>query len=510
MRRLAALAGILVLGSGLATVNPQVATSANPDVDAPPGSVDVQLLAINDFHGQLTPPTGSTGGLGYLATHLGELEADNPNTLFVSGGDLIGASPLVSGLFHDEPTIEGMNLLGMDLAVVGNHEFDDGVAELYRMQDGGCHPDGCQANHVFEGADFPFLAANVVGSNGHPIFPAYKVRSFAGARVGFVGVVTKSTPMIVTRSAVAGLTFLDEVDTVNRYVAKLKATGVNTVVVLFHGSPSPTMVAAMDPVVRVVIGGHSHGTFVRRLGDVTVTMAGSTGRNITDIDLTIDRSTGLATDVAARNVSVTRDVPPDDSASELVADYLALAAPLANRVVGSITADISGLPLGTLIADAQLEATSSASTGGAVVAFMNPGGVRDGLSYGQVSGGELPGEVTYGEVFSVQPFANMVVTKTMTGAMIEAVIKQGNLYDSTSLTYVRTPGPSGWEISELMINGVPILPEVSYRVTMNSFLADGGDGFTVFTQGTEPLVGAADLDALVAYFGAHSPVAPAW
>lgn len=510
MRRVGALAGILVLGSALAIANPPVASSSDPDVDAPPGYVDVQLLAINDFHGQLTPPTGSTGGLGYLATHIGELEADNPNTLFLSGGDLIGASPIVSGLFHDEPTIEGMNLLGMDLAVVGNHEFDDGLAELYRMQDGGCHPDGCQAGHTFQGADFQFLAANVVGPNGHPIFPAYKVRSFAGARIGFVGVVTQSTPRIVTPAAVAGLTFLDEAETVNRYVAKLKATGVNTVVVLFHGSPSPAMVAELDPVVRVVIGGHSHSTFTRPYGDVTVTMAGSAGRNITDIDLTIDRSTGLATSVAARNVPVTRGVPPDAPASALVADYLALAAPLANRVIGSITTDINGLPLGTLIADAQLEATASVATGGAVVAFMNPGGVRDGLRYSQVSGGELPGEVTYGEVFSVQPFANTVVTKTMTGAMMEAVLEQGSLYDSTSLTYVRTPGPSGWDFSELKINGVAVLPDASYRVTMNSFLADGGDGFTVFTQGTEPLVGVADLDALVAYLGAHSPVAPTW
>lgn len=507
MRRLAGFAVIALVGS---LAGAQLASAAGlgpPEgVDAPPGSVDVQLLAINDFHGQLPPPGGSTGGIEYLAAHLSELEATNPNTLVLSGGDLIGASPLVSGLFHDEPTIEAMNELGMDLATVGNHEFDEGLAELHRMQAGGCHPvDGCQTGHTYAGAEFQYLAANVVGRNGKPIFPPYKIRSFAGARIGIIGVATTVTPMIVTASAVEGLTFLDETDTVNRYAEELRSKGVNTIVVLLHegvGFGSPT-VTAMDPAVRVVISGHSHGAYNFTIGDRIVTNAGATGVNITDIDLTIDRSSGTVTAASAVNVPVTRDVTPDREASGLLGYYTDLAAPLANRVIGSITADLSRATLGPIIADAQLEATASPGAGGAVVAFMNSGGIRDGLRYAQVSGGELPGEVTYGEAFAVQPFSNTLVTKTMTGAQIEAVLDHGFIYHSTNLTRAWT----GTDY-EVRIDGALIEATSRYRVTMNSFLADGGDGFVAFRDGTDPLAGMNDLDALVAYFGAHSPLSP--
>lgn len=534
----ALIAGVLLGGAtGAAAARP-------PDV--PKGSVDVQLLAINDFHGQLPTPSGSggrilgtnAGGIVYLAAHLRELEATNPNTLFLSGGDLIGASPLISGVLHDEPTIEAMNLLGMDFAVVGNHEFDEGLAELYRMQDGGCNPiDGCQTGHTFAGADFQYLAANVVGPNGHPIFPAYKIRSFGGAKIGIIGVVTKTTPTIVTPSGVAGLTFLDETATVNTYAAELKAKGVNTIVVLLHEGNSKSgatvnacpaidsgfgsMVSGMDPAVKVVISAHSHQFYNCMIGGKIVTEASSAGRMITDIDLTIERSSDTVTEASANNVVVTRDVTPDPAASDFLAYYTDLVAPLANQVIGSITGDITRAPsaagesaLGDVIADAQLAATSSASTGNAVVAFMNPGGIRTDLLFADSSGGELPGQVTYGEVFAVQPFSNGLVTKTMTGAQIKAVLEQqvfpGTMLQlSNGLTYTWTAAqPAGSRVTNLQLNGVPLGDATTYRVTMNSFLATGGDGFSGFNAGTDPLVGGTDLDALVAYFVGHSPVAP--
>ena len=523
----------------------------------PSGSVDVQLLAINDFHGNLEPPSGSSGriltptgnvnagGIAYLATHIKALEATNPRTLVVSAGDLIGASPLLSALFHDEPTIEAMNSLGLDFNAVGNHEFDEGGAELLRMQNGGCHPtDGCLDGDGFAGADFQFLAANVVREdNGKTVFPAYKMRSFAGAKVAFIGVVLEGTPTIVTPAGVAGLDFLDEASTVNALVPGLKAKGIETIVVLIHeggfqtglydqctgiSGPVFDIVNALDDEVDVVISGHTHQAYDCSIDGKLVTSASSFGRLVTDIDLTIDRTTGEVTSMAANNVIVTRDVAADAAETALIARYNVIAAPLANRVIGSITSDITRTAttagesaLGDVIADAQLEATAPAGFGEAVVAFMNPGGIRADMIFGQISGGELPGEITYGESFTVQPFGNSLVTMTLTGAQIETLLEQQfagcgaasnrilQVSDGFSYTWVTSALPCDKvDPTTIKINGVTVGPTASYRVTVNSFLADGGDSFPVLVQGTNRLGGAVDTDALEAYFVANSPVAP--
>jgi 5'-nucleotidase len=548
-RRVAtALASTALIASALSAGVVGVSAAQPPAV--PPGSVDIQLLAVNDFHGQLPAGTGSSGyriygvdagGIEYVGTWVRQLEATNPNTLFLSGGDLIGASPLVSALFHDEPTVEAMNLLGMDYAVVGNHEFDEGVAELMRIQDGGCNAvDGCQTGHTYAGADFQYLAANVLGPNGKPIFPAYKIRSFAGAKIGIIGVVTQTTPTIVTPSGVAGLTFLPETETVNRYAEELQAKGVNTIVVLLHeGNPTsasqtqgvsgcPTiasgfydMVNGMDPAVRVVISGHSHAWYSCTIGNKTVTSAGSAGRIVTDIDLTIERASDTATAVTATNHVVTRDVSPDPAEAALLAYYNALVAPLANAVIGSITANITRgsnaageSALGDVICDAQLEATAPAGVGGAQIAFTNPGGIRNDLMYAQISGGEQPGQVTYAEAFAVQPFSNILQTFDMTGQQIKDVLEQQGfttkmLQVSAGFTYsFSASAPTGSKISAMMLDGVPISMAGTYRVTANNFLASGGDGFTAFVNGTPRTGAGIDLDAFIAYFGANSPVAP--
>jgi 5'-nucleotidase len=515
--------------------------------------IDVQLLAINDFHGNLDPPAGSSGRIGsidaggveYLATHIAQLEATNPNTLVVSAGDLIGASPLLSALFHDEPTIEAMNLLGLDFNAVGNHEFDEGAAELLRMQNGGCHPtDGCLDGDGFAGADFQFLAANVVRKdNGKTLFPAYRIRSFGGARLAIIGVVLEGTPSIVTPSGVAGLEFKDEAETVNALIPQLKAKGVNAIAVLIHegGVQSGTfngcvgisgaivdIVNRFDPAVDAVISGHTHQAYNCQLNNMLVTSASSFGRLVTDIDLTIDKATGEVTRMAANNLIVTRDVARDAGQTGLLAKYRAFATPIANRVIGSITADLTRTAnpagesaLGDVIADAQLAATAPAGFGGAVAAFMNPGGIRADLTYAGSAAGEGDGNVTYGEVFTVQPFGNSLVTLTLTGAQIDQLLEQqfdnptaGQnriLQVSNGVSYTwSASAPTGSKVdpSAIMVNGVPVDPNGSYRVTVNSFLAEGGDNFTVLAQGTNRLGGAVDLDALVDYFAASSPVPP--
>ncbi|MGZ8199802.1 MAG: metallophosphoesterase [Methylosarcina sp.] len=379
------------------------------------GKVDVQILAVNDFHGHLEPPEGSSGRIGtvsagggeYLATHIKNLRAHNPNTVLVSAGDMIGSSPLLSALFHDEPTIEAFNRMGLDFNAVGNHEFDEGMAELLRMDEGGCHPkDGCRDGDGFAGADFQYLAANVVRKkNGRTLFPAYKIRSFEGVKIAFIGMTLEGTPTIVLPSGVAGLNFLDEAETVNALVPQLKSQGVKAIVVLIHEggaqvAPEPyngcmglsgaiiDIVNRFNPEVDVVISGHTHKAYNCVINNKLVTSAASFGRLVTNIDLTIDRGSGDVISYTANNEIVTRDVPKDGFISALIDKYKAIARPLASRPIGLIAADITRdgnfageSALGDVIADSQLHATAPAGLGGSVAAFMNPGGIRVDLLY---------------------------------------------------------------------------------------------------------------------------------
>jgi 5'-nucleotidase len=541
-------------------------TAAGSALAAPTGQVDIQILAVNDFHGNLQPPTGSSGrvtvgrnpttgapinvdagGVEYLATHIANLRALNPNTVVVSAGDMIGASPLLSALFHDEPTIEAFNYMGLDFNAVGNHEFDEGIQELIRMQEGGCHPvDGCLDGDGFEGAQFRFLAANVLWKkNGKPVFPAYKIRAFNGVQVAFIGMTLEGTPSIVSPSGISALKFMDEADTVNALIPELKQRGVEAIVVVVHEGGLPTglynecpavsgaivdIVNRLNPEVDLVISGHTHQAYNCRINDIPVTSASSFGRVVTKIDLTIDRTTRDVVDVATDNRIVTRDVPKDPLQSTLVTKYNAIAAPLANRIIGSITADIttSASPagesaLGDVVADAQLEATRAAGRGDAVIAFMNPGGIRANLTYAGSAAGEGDGNVTYGEVFTVQPFGNSLVTLTLTGAQIDTLLEQqfpgcGQAPGTTRILQVSSGFSYSWSVSapacskvdpaSIKLGGATIDPNASYRVTVNSFLADGGDSFSVLVQGTNRLGGDVDVDAFEDYLAVYSPVPP--
>lgn len=524
-----------------------------------PRTVDVQILAFNDFHGNILPPSGSSGrvydpvyggnvnagGAVYLATHIHTLAATNPNTVVVSGGDLIGASPLISALFHDEPTIEMANLLGMDLATVGNHEFDEGWHELLRMQRGGCHPlDGCQDGDPFYGFDGKFLSANVIKdqTNG-TLFPPFRVLTFDGAKVAFIGLGYEGTPSIVVPSGVEGLTFLPEVDTANALIHELRLKQVKNFVILLHDGGTVTgyynecvglsqsfadLVNSLDPEVDVVISAHSHYAYNCLIGGKVVTQAMSNGRIVTDIDLTINTRSRDISAVTANNVIVTRTVAADPAMQALVDKYNNLVLPIAGQVIGSITADITRTAnaagesaLGDVIADAQLYDSAPPERGGAVMAFMNPGGIRADLIYNAQYHQEQPGEITYGEAFNVQPFYNNMTTMDLTGAQIHTLLEQqwmgGNwplgkvLQVSSGFTYTwSTSGASGDRVdpATIMLNGVVIDPNATYRVAVNNFLAAGGDNFTVLKDGTNLQYGGMDIDALAFYFGANSPVAP--
>lgn len=505
---------------------------------APKTTAEVQILALNDFHGALVGGD-VRGGVEYMATIVAQKRVENPSTVFISAGDLIGASPLLSALFHDEPTILAFNMMGLDYNITGNHEFDEGVAELQRMQEGGCNPvDGCLAGD-FPGASFKFLSANVIRTqNGKTLFSAYKIKSFADAKIGFIGIAYQDTPTIVSAAGTEGVQFLNEVDVINAMAAELKEKGIKTIVVIIHdGGSRPSnsdpntctnlsgsiidVVNNSDPEIDLFITGHTHGVYNCVINDRMVTSAYTNGEYLTDIDLVLDRKTGDIVSKSVTNIPVSHNVAKDPAMTALLSTYRTLAAPMANQVIGSITADINRLTdrskesaMGDVIADAQLAATSAADKGGAVVAFMNPGGIRGSLAYANTYGSELPGEITYGEAFTVQPFGNDLVTLTMTGAQIKAVLEQQygtnlTLQVSNGFTYTFTKSaPADNRISNMMLNGVPIDPAASYRVTINSFLVTGGDGFTVFKQGTDLLVGMVDIQAFVDYFMANSPIAP--
>ncbi|MBX7250525.1 MAG: bifunctional metallophosphatase/5'-nucleotidase [Candidatus Promineofilum sp.] len=517
--------------------------------------VPIQILAVNDFHGALLPPgtiatpTGNVpaGGAEYLATWIKTLKATNPKTVVVSAGDMIGASPILSALFHDEPSIETFNEIGLDFNAVGNHEFDEGLTELLRMQKGGCHPvDGCADGDPFGGADFRYLAANVFyeGTN-RTIFPPYGIRTFSGIKVAFIGMTLEGTPLIVSPSGVAGLEFKDEADTVNRLANLLKKRGVQAIVVLVHeggfnsvGTEYNACPGISGPIVDIVerttdevdlfITGHTHQAYNCVIDGRVVTSAASNGRLVTRINMEVSRKTKDVTSVTAENIIVTQNVAKDPAITALIAKYDAVAAPLRNRIIGSITGDITRAAtrgeessVGRLVADAQLDATNDANNGNAVIAFMNAGGLREDFIYSEITGTEQPGEVTFGEMFQVQPFGNSLVTMDITGAQIETLLEQqwstqpnpgGKLLQvSEGFTYAYSQSaPIGDKVdpASIKLNGVTIDPNATYRVTVNSFLADGGDGFAVLREGTNRLGGAVDTDALEAYFAAHSPVSP--
>ena len=565
-RRLLAVVAAFALAMTSLAVSAGAASATKAD---PPGQlVQLQLLAFNDYHGHLEASTPGTvegapaGGSEYLSAKLNELRQSNKYSLTVAAGDLIGGSPAFSGLFHDEPSVESLNAMGLDVSSVGNHEFDEGVTELLRMQNGGCHPvDGCYfPAEPYPGADFQWLAANVVNeTTGETPLPPYWVKKIESVKVGFIGMTLEATPTLVAAAGIQGWDFLDEAETANALVPILQAQGVEAIVVLLHegGSQTPPpgdvdacvgisgpVVAindALDPEIDAMITGHTHLPYNCRLSDSAdhpriVTSAYSYGRVVSELNLVLDKRTddvrrGLST---ATNHTVDQaSLTPDPALTAIIDKWQPLVDAAGSTPVGTITETIfrGGNPpgsdrgvesaAGNLVADAQLWATSSNS---ANVAFMNPGGVRSDLTYPQ-SAGEGDGVVTFGEAFTFQPFGNTLVTFPMTGAQIISVLEEQcqplgssrpflHLGVSDGFTYdlaktITAGNCTSVTVGNVKLDGVALDPTATYNVTVNNFLADGGDNFTTFDTITTPrLDGGNDLQAFVNYLGTFSPVAP--
>ncbi|NUR16350.1 MAG: bifunctional metallophosphatase/5'-nucleotidase [Dermatophilaceae bacterium] len=583
------IAGVAIAGAcAAALAAPALAApTAGSSTGSAPGKTQfpIQILSFNDFHGNLEAPTGSSGklqtgplstnttevgGVEYLASHLKRARVGHPDTVTVAAGDMVGASPLLSAAFHDEPTVESLNSLGLDITAVGNHEFDEGFKELQRLQNGGCIDDGDGANNqnscpagTFTGANFQYLAANVLEkSSGRTILPPYAIKNFNGAKVGFIGMTLKETPNIVTASGVAGLEFTDEVATANKLVPVLKAQGVNAIVVLLHqggnvpastpydftckgggtlsaDSPIIPIAKGLDPAIDMIISGHTHQPYVCNLPDPEgkprlVTSASSFGRLYTETNVTYDRRTSdivRPTQSDAVQRLVTRDVA-DAAQTELIAKYKKLVKSIADKVLGQIVGtsvskaqNAAGeSSLGDLIADAQV-ADPSVVTGGKtpVVAFMNPGGIRADLA------ADANGNVTYASAFTVQPFNNYLVSMDVTGQGIYDLLNQqfngtnsagspkvlqisnGFTYSYTQLgkgTETKTDDTASVDDGSVKLNGVPVDKAATYRIVTNNFLSDGGDGFPAFKAGTGKYFGGLDIDGFAAYLTAHSPYSP--
>ena len=519
----------------------------------------IRILSFNDFHGRLEAE-GGLGGAPALAAKVEELRTafGEKDTITAAAGDLIGASQFASTIFQDEPTIEVLEAMGLETSAVGNHEFDEGVDELMRIQHGGCYETGCFDADGYDGADFPYLAANVVWKDdGEPILPPYWVKKVRGVKVGFIGVVTSDLPVLVNPSGIADVDVLDEAETINRYSDELAARGVKAQVVLMHEGGTQTWAPAegetaaddprtpntcidlqgpvagindaVSPQVDAMVTGHSHDGYVCELDDPEgnprpVTQASDYGTLVTTTDLVVDRRTKdvVRDRTTARNHVIDPAEAVDPTVEAIVQKWLDMAAPLANRVVGSVDEDITGdsngnrgaeTPMGRLVADSILWGTRAEADGGAEIAFMNTSGVRDSFLYDEISGGEQPGQITYGEAGAVAPFGNLLVTLDLTGADIEAVLNQQfkganltrpvlALNPSEGFTYEWDPAANQVVDGSMELNGQPIVADQVYRVATLNFLADGGDGFTAFGEGENVLGGPSDLENLVAYLEA--------
>ena len=566
--------------------NPGAGSTLPPAASAP---VPLRVIAFNDFHGHLesgsltltlSDPTRpgttlrvATGGAAALAGLTQALRRTAAHSVMISSGDLIGATPLVSALFRHEPTIQAMNLAGLDVGAVGNHEFDAGLPELLRLRDGGCtanrenDPVRACGLERHAGARFAMLGANVRRSDGSAsALPPHRIIQAGPVRVGIIGAVTRQTPQLVVPSGVQGLSFIDEAQAINESARALKAQGVETLIVTLHegaeigepGKPADwndtrcpglrgeavDIIRRITPEVDVIFTAHTHQGYNCLIDGRPVMQAVSYGRGLSVADLLLDPRTGdvIRDRTVARNLPVLnertepahrqalsqgepaafgtalRQAQPAEPIARLVARYAQAAAPQAGRVVGRIAEPFDrrgrgDSAAGRLVADAQWEATRDPARGGSAFALMNPGGIRTDLA----CRGTPPCEVTYGDLFSMQPFGNSLVVMTLSGAEIRQLLEQQErpgrdgplLSPSSGLRYrwVRS-APAGSRAQDIRVAGQPLQDAAAYRVTVNSFMAEGGDGYTVLKQGRDRLGGAQDVDALIEHLR-RAPAEPA-
>ncbi|MDR7268864.1 5'-nucleotidase [Pelomonas saccharophila] len=535
----------LILGAvlaGCATQQPSVPT-------------ELTLLSINDFHGNIQPakPTPlmprlpdpvsgevrpqPAGGVAYLSTALAQLKARNPDALVVAGGDLIGASPLISSLLRDEPTLAAMSELGISASALGNHELDAGLPELLRKARGECAPTECLWPG-FKGPGFPYLGANVLdASSGKPLLPTHVLKQAGALKVAIAGVATLETPHVIVARAIKGIRFADEADTLNALVPQLKAEGAQVLVAVMHeggvqgqgaGANDPTyacptltgrvqdIAKRLDPAYAIIIGGHTHQAYTCKIDGRLVVQAGSYGGWITESHLKFDAAGKVIAAQAVNHPVLQSAYAPNAALAALVAQAAALTEKARNKPVATLARGASRFPkdphgdavLGNLIADSQL--AYARKQGPADVAFINQGGIRAELVV-------EPGKpTTMSDLLAIQPFGNDIVALTLTGQQLWDILQRqlpkGDasprmLQPSSTLRYRWRKGMDGVpQLGEVLVDGQPLNRTRDYRVVVNNFLSEGGDEQGGFKHGRDRAVLGTDIDALVDMLS-HNPKA---
>ena len=511
---------------------------------SPVATTEISIFSINDFHGHIQPKsptplmprlpdpkTGeikpqAAGGAAYLATVLDGLRAQRPNSVFVAAGDLMGASPQLSALLSDEPTLSALNAMGLDASSLGNHDLDAGLTELLRKTRGECAPSGCVWPE-FRGAAFPYLAVNMLDAEtGKTVLPTHKIVTVGGMKIALVGAVTKDTPKVIVAKAIRGLRFIDEADAMNALIPQLRAEGAQLLVAMMHeGSVTegpandPTyaceglrgrgadIAQRLDPAYGIIISGHTHNAYTCKINGRLLVQAGSFGGWITESRLKVT-ATGQVVDAQAVNYPVLQGAnAPNPAFVALVQRAAELTNAVRNRPINTLSqgavrnpvAPYGDSTLGNLITDAQL--AYAKKRGVADVAMINSGGIRADLTV------EAGKPVTMGDLFAIQPFSNELVVMTLTGAQLrELVVRQlpkttaprrfaqvsNNFRFQWSQAADGTP-----TLERLTLDGQPLVDTKDYRVVVNNFMAEGGDDLSVFRQGRDKVNLGVDLDALV-------------
>lgn len=537
------VASVALLSLALSSIGISSASAADP--------VTIDIVSVNDFHGRLeagAPPSAtaptSPAGAAVLAGMVNSYRAANPNTAFVAAGDLIGASTFTSFIQQDQPTIDAFNAMGLDASSFGNHEFDQGREDV----------DG----RILPAANWDYLAANLYEKGTQtPAFQEYSLEQYGDITVGFVGAVTNELPSLVSPAGIATLDVGDVVPAVNRVADQLSdgdpANGEADVVVLLvhEGAAAPTLEAATDGSrfgqivngadanVDAIISGHTHLAY-----DFDIPIAGTDrtrpvfssgqyGERYGHLAVSVDPATKQIVSIGAEIKDLYGAFAPDPAVAQIVADAVAVAKVKGSVAVGSITGDINRAvasgggenrggesTLGNFVADVQLWSTTDK---GAQIAFMNPGGLRSDLKYAAspTTPGDGTGVVTYQEAAGVQPFANTLVTTQLTGDIIKQALEQQwqpagasrpilHLGVSQGFEYTYDPTrDAGDRITSMTLDGEPIAADTVYTVTVNSFLAAGGDNFPAFAQGANAAdSGKVDLQSMVDYFVANPVASP--
>jgi 5'-nucleotidase len=524
-------------------------TPSGPAAGTPHRPIEINLVALNDFHGNLEPskytytPPGSTqprtiqaGGIDVLKGALDAFRKDDPDLLFVAAGDLVGASPAVSSMFADEPSIVAMNRMGLVASSLGNHEFDQGPKELLRQQHGGCDSPrpakACRLSPDFKGAGFTYLAANVVDAQtGKTLVPGWRIVDVKGVKVGLIGAVLHDLASVTVASSIKGLAVNDEAASINAALPAMRAQGAQVFVVLIHEGgfadqpydkadcdtlhgPIVAITRKLDPAIRLVISGHSHTGYLCKVDGKVVTQADAYGHLLSRIRLRLDPASKAVEDIQVRNVVMAPDAfKPDPGLAAYLADVRAQSRAVLGKPVARIAASVSRheapsgeSALGDVIADAAVAATRDQ---GVQIGFMNPGGIRKDLEAGE------GGVVTFGQAQAVLPFGNTLVVMDLTGAQLRRVLEQqwdrpassepSILAVSGSLAYDWDgTQPPGRRVTGVKVDGAPLDDGKTYRVVANNFLAEGGDNIPMFARGTRRVeTGLRDLDSLIAYLQKH-------